>query len=108
MTESNRIEYKREPSGGLKRGGRSKIQSLLSPRTRNTLSQIPSPRTDLRFKQLAIYYEALGIKLDDAFMNKLELLTPEGNPNFAAYLLADENAVSFQLARYASTDRANL
>lgn len=108
MTESNRIEYKRELSDGLERRGRSKIRPLPSPRTRNTLSQIPSPRTDLRFRQLAIYYEARGIKLDDGFMNKLELLTPEGNPNFAAYLLADENAVSFQLARYASTDRTNL
>ena len=41
-------------------------------------------------------------------MKNLELLTPEGKPNYAAYLLADDNGVSLQVAKYADTTRVNL
>ncbi|MFZ2658120.1 MAG: RNA-binding domain-containing protein [Victivallales bacterium] len=84
------------------------IESLYSKRVRNTIGKMSSPRQDLTFEQLFIYYEAKGLKLNDAFMKNLELLTPEDKPNYAAYLLADENGMSLQVAKYAGTDRVTL
>jgi len=84
------------------------IDSLYSRRIRNTIGRMESPRQDLRFEQLNIYYETKGLKLNDFFMKNLELLTPEGKPNYAAYLLADENGVSLQVAKYAGDDRVEL
>jgi len=84
------------------------IDSLYGRRIRNTIGRIESTRHNLTFEQLRIYYSTRGLKLNDAFMNNLELLTPEGKANYAAYLLADENGVSIQVAKYADTTRVNL
>ncbi|VGO22141.1 hypothetical protein SCARR_04222 [Pontiella sulfatireligans] len=72
------------------------------------IGRMPSTRLDLAFEQLKIYYEARGLQLNTAFMQNLELLTPEGKPNYAAYLLADENGVSIQVAKYADATRVEL
>jgi predicted HTH transcriptional regulator len=84
------------------------IDSLYSRRIRNTIGRMESTRQNLTFEQLKIYYEAKGLHLNSAFMQNLELLTPEGKPNYAAYLLADENGVSIQVAKYADATRINL
>lgn len=84
------------------------IESLLSRRVRNTIGRMQSTRLNLTFEQLKIYYESRGLHLNQAFMQNLELLTPEGKPNFAAYLLADENGVSVQVAKYADKTRLEL
>jgi len=84
------------------------IDSLYSRRVRNTIGRMESTRLNLTFEQIKIYYEARGLRLNEAFMQNLELLTPEGKPNYAAYLLADENGVSIQVAKYADTTRVNL
>lgn len=85
-----------------------KIESLLSRRVRNKIGRMQATRLNLTFEQLKIYYEARGLHLNQAFMQNLELLTPEGKPNFAAYLLADENGVSVQVAKYADKTRVEL
>lgn len=84
------------------------IEAFYGKRIRNTIGRIESPRHELTFEQLKIYYDAKGLHLNNAFMKNLELLTPEGKPNYAAYLLADENSASFQIAKYAGTDRVDL
>lgn len=84
------------------------IESLYGRRVRNTIGKMESPCQDLCFEQLSIYYETKGLKLNAAFMKNLELLTPNGKLNYAAYLLADENAASLQVAKYAETDRDQL
>ncbi len=84
------------------------IESLYGRRVRNTIGRMESPRNDLSFEQLRIYYETRGLHLNDSFMKTLELLTPEGKPNYAAYLLADENGVSVQVAKYTDTTRMHL
>ena len=84
------------------------INSLYSRRIRNTIGNIASPRKNLTFEQLFIYYETRGLKLNEAFLKNLELLTPEGEPNYAAYLLADENSASLLVAKYSGKDRVNL
>jgi predicted HTH transcriptional regulator len=87
---------------------RDMIETLFGRRVRNTIGNMLSPRPDLSFEQLKIYYDARGLALNEAFMKNLELLTPEGKPNYAAYLLADDNGVSLQVAKYAGTTRDNL
>ena len=87
---------------------REMIESLYGRRIRNTIGRMESPRRDLTFEQLKIYYETRGLQLNDAFMKNLELLTPEDKPNYAAYLLADENGSALQVAKYAGIDRVDL
>jgi predicted HTH transcriptional regulator len=84
------------------------IDSLYGRRVRNTIGRMESTRLGLSFEQLKIYYDARGLTLNPAFMQNLELLTPGGKPNFAAYLLADENGVSIQVAKYRGASRDDL
>lgn len=84
------------------------IESLYGKRVRNTIGRIESPRSELTFEQLKIYYESRGLILNNSFMKTLELLTSDNKPNYAAYLLSDENGISVQVARYADMSRADL
>ncbi len=84
------------------------IDELYAKRIHTTLRNIPSPRQDLTFAQLKIYYQERGLELNDRFANSLELLTPDGIFNYIAYLLADENGVSIKVAKYAGTDKVHL
>ena len=86
----------------------SMIDDLYSKRIHTTLRNIPSPRQDLTFAQLKIYYQERGLELNDRFAHSLELLTPDGKYNYVAYLLADENGVSVKVAKYAGIDKVNL
>ena len=72
------------------------------------MRNIPSPRQDLTFAQLKIYYQGRGLALNERFANSLELMTPNGKLNYAAYLLADENGVSIKVAKYAGIDKVDL
>ena len=83
----------------------SMIDDLYARRIHTTLRNIPSPRQDLTFAQLKIYYQERGLALNDRFASSLELLTPDGKLNYVAYLLADENGVSIKVAKYAGTDK---
>ena len=47
------------------------IEILYGKRVRNTIGKIESPRTNLTFEQLKIYYEARGLNLNDSFMQTL-------------------------------------
>lgn len=103
------------PSGCFIRMGTSSqpmtttmIDSLYSKRIHTTLRNIPSPRQDLTFAQLKIYYQERGLELNEKFANSLELLTPDGKYNYIAYLLAYENGVSIKVAKYAGTDKVDL
>ena len=84
------------------------IDNYYSKRLHNTLRNITSPRQDLTFAQLKIYYQERGMELNDKFVNSLELLTPDGKYNYVAYLLADENGVSIKVAKYAGSDKVDL
>ncbi len=84
------------------------IDELYAKRIHTTLRNIPSPRQNLTFAQLKIYYQERGLELNKEFANSLELLTPEGKYNYIAYLLADENGVSIKVAKYAGTDKVDL
>ncbi|HLR33272.1 MAG TPA: ATP-binding protein, partial [Fodinibius sp.] len=76
------------------------IEELFSKRTRNSIGKIASPRYDLTFEQLKIYYEAAGATLNNRFATNLELKTEDDQYNYAGYLLADRNNISIKVAKY--------
>ncbi len=84
------------------------IDELYAKRIHTTLRNISSPRQDLTFAQLKIYYQERGLELNKQFANSLELLTPDGKYNYIAYLLADENGVSIKVAKYGGKDKVEL
>ncbi len=103
------------PSGCFSRVGSScepmseeEISRLYVSRLKNTLTQIPSPAPQLTHRQLKIYYEGIGKPLNEQFLSTLQLLTPEGKPNYAAYLLSDSPQVFFRVAKYEGVDRVVL
>jgi len=76
------------------------IEDLYAHRVRNSLRSIRSPRKNLTFRQLHIYYESKGLALNEHFLENLDLLTDNGDLNYVAYLLADENSMSIKVAKY--------
>lgn len=84
------------------------IDDLYARHIHTTLRNILSPRQDLKFAQLKIYYQERGLELNEQFASSLELLTPDGKYNYIGYLLADENGVSVKVAKYAGTDKVDL
>ena len=105
----------RTPEGCYIRVGSSKermtermIDDMYVKRVKHTLKEIDSPRQELTFNQLKIYYEEHGLKLNDNFLQNLDLLTSEGKYNYNAFLLADENNVSIKLVKYLGTNKMDL
>lgn len=84
------------------------IDGLFAKRTRNSISKIKAGRQDLSFGQLKIYYEEAGYNLGKAFAKNLELLTEDGESNYAGYLLADKNNTSIKVAKYSGKTRTDL
>lgn len=84
------------------------IEYLFSKRVRNSLGRMQSPRQDLSFAQLKIYYDAVGKTLNEQFAKNLELLTDEEKFNYVAYLMADSNGMSMKLAKYRGKNRVDL
>lgn len=105
----------RTPEGCYVRVGSSKermtermIDDMYAKRVKHTLKEIDSPRQELTFNQLKIYYEEHGLKLNDNFLQNLDLLTSEGKYNYNAFLLADENNISIKLVKYVGTNKLEL
>lgn len=105
----------RTPEGCYIRVGSSKermtermIDDMYAKRIKNTLKEIDSPRQELTFNQLKIYYEEHGLKLNDNYLQNLDLLTSEGKYNYNAFLLADKNNVSIKLVKYVGTNKLEL
>ncbi len=84
------------------------IDRLYATRTRDSLRNIPSPRKKLSFHQLKIYYDEKGFTVNDSFLENLDLYTPNGELNYVAYLLADQNSVSIKVAKYSGTNKVDL
>ena len=84
------------------------INNEFNKRTRNSLKNIISPKQDLTFSQLKIYYEEKGFSINNNFLNQLELYTDDGKFNYVAYLLADNNSISILFGKYEGTNSVNL
>ncbi len=83
------------------------IDDLYSKRTRNSLGKIVSPRNELTFEQLKIFYEENGFVLNKGFTKSLELMM-DAQYNYVAYLVSDENNISMKVAKYSGTDKIDL
>ena len=84
------------------------IEELLAKRQQITLQSMNAPRQNLTFKQLCIYYEEKNLEPTEQFIESLDLRQSNGEYNYAAYLLADDNGVSIKVAVYAGTDKVDL
>lgn len=84
------------------------IEELFASRTRNSIGIIKAHRQDLNFEQLQIYYQEKQKPLNKQFRKNLELTTANGDLNYAAYLLADDNNVSVKVAKYKGETRVDL
>ncbi len=84
------------------------IDELYSKRVRNSLSRITSPRQDLTFSQLKIYYEENGYTINDHFLKNLEFYNEDGKFNYNAYMFADNNGISMKVAVYKGLDKYDL
>ena len=84
------------------------IEELLIKRQQINLQTIVSPRQNLTFKQLCIYYEEKNLEPTEQFIENLDLRQSNSEFNYAGYLLADENGVSVKVAVYAGTDKVDL
>ncbi|MDR2698292.1 MAG: putative DNA binding domain-containing protein [Candidatus Methanoplasma sp.] len=84
------------------------IEDLLAKRQQSSLQSMPSPRRNLTFKQLLIYYEEKNFEPTEQFIENLELRQSNGEYNYTAYLLADENGASIKVAVYAGADKVDL
>ena len=84
------------------------IEELISKRQQMSLQSMISPRQNLTFKQLCIYYEEKKLEPTEQFIESLDLRQSGGEFNYAAYLLADENGASMKVAVYAGTDKVDL
>lgn len=80
------------------------INKMFRERTRNSLKNIISPRQDLTFRDLKIYYVEKGFEVGENFEKQLDFYTEDGKYNYVAYLLADENRASIKVAKYAGDD----
>ncbi len=87
---------------------KNQIESLFSSRTRNSIGKIKSPKFDLTFEQLRIFYDEREKNLNKHFKKNLELLTPDGQLNYVAYLMADENNIYIKIAKYKGIDKVEL
>ena len=107
--------YGMSPKGCFLRMG-SSVQQMTTPmidnyysqRIRITLGNTSSPRNNLTFEQLKIYYDSKKLHLTNQFLKNLDLVTKDNTYNYAAYLLADDNGVSMKVAKYAGTDKIDL
>jgi predicted HTH transcriptional regulator len=85
------------------------IDSLYARRSLHTLHNVVSPRQNLTFRQLKIYYEEKGFTTDsENLLQNLDFYTEDGKFNYAAYLMADNNGVSVKMVQYAGTDKVTI
>ncbi len=84
------------------------INNRVNKRTRASLRNIVSPKQDLTFSQLKIYYEEKGFNINNNFLKQLDLYTDDGKFNYNAYLLADNNKISIRFGKYQGTNAVDL
>ena len=84
----------------------NEIDKLYSKKVKNTLSNMVSPKQNLTFSQLKIYYQEKGYEevTSDYFLDSLDLYTEDHKFNYLAYLLADNNSISIRVAKYHNDD----
>ena len=80
------------------------INKMFRSRTKLSLKDITSPKQDLTFRELKMYYMEKGFDIGDNFERQLEFYTKDNEFNYIAYLLADNNKISIKVAKYVGND----
>lgn len=88
--------------------GEKQIFEMYSKRTRTSLINIISPIKNLTFVQLKIYYEEAGYELNSNFLNHLNLRMENGEFNYLAYLLSDQNSLVINVGKFKGVDVTDL
>ena len=76
------------------------IYTLFEKRKKVTLITLVSPKQDLTFKELEIYYKNAGYDVGKNFLKQLSFYNQNNEFNYLAYLFSDNNDVSIQIAKY--------
>ena len=84
------------------------INNRINKKTKTSLRNIVSPKQDLTFSQLKIYYEEKDFNINNNFLKQLDLYTDNGKYNYNAYLLADNNTISIRFRKYEGTNAVDL
>jgi len=93
---------------GVQQMDRTMIDAYYTRRTHTSLRNIVSPKFDLTFEQLKIYYQAKGLNINDSFLKNLDFYTEDGKFNYVAYLMSDNNTLSIKVAKYSGSDKVDL
>ncbi len=93
---------------GVQPMNRSMIDTFYASRTHSSLRNIVSPKQELTFEQIKIYYQEKNLSINEAFLKNLDFYTDDGKFNYVAYLLSDNNTLSIKVAKYAGTDKVDL
>ncbi|MCL2522168.1 MAG: putative DNA binding domain-containing protein [Erysipelotrichales bacterium] len=82
------------------------IDVMYARRISRTLQTVISPRQNLSFQQLKIFYQEKGHNANsDYFLKNLDLFTEDGKYNYAAYLMSDNNSTFMRVVKYAGKDK---
>ena len=77
---------------------------MYSKRTRTSLVKIISPIQNLTFTQLKIYYEEIGYEINTNLYQQLNLKMENGEFNYLAYLLSDQNSLVINVGKFKGND----
>ena len=93
---------------GIQQMDRTMIDTSYAQRTHSSLRNIVSPKANLTFEQLKIYYQAKGLNINNSFLKNLDFFTEKGKFNYVAYLLSDNNTLSIKVAKYSGINKVDL
>ncbi len=68
------------------------------------LRELLSPRQDLSFTDLKIYYTEKGYDVGSNFERQLDFFTTNGSYNFTSYLFSDHNDLSIQVIKHSDKE----
>ena len=80
------------------------INEMFRTRTKESLKNILSPKQELTFSQLKMYYMEKGFEIGENFERQLDFYNDENKFNYIAYLLSDNNKISIKVAKYVGND----
>ncbi len=80
------------------------IFDMYSKRTRTSLINIISSIKKLTFTQLKIYYEEIGYEINPNLYSQLNFKMENGEFNYLAYLLSDQNSLVINVGKFKGND----
>lgn len=103
------------PQGSYIRVGSSCVQltekqifDFYSKRTRTSLINIISPKQELTFTQLRIYYDEIGYQFNSNTYKQLNFKLESGEFNYLAYLLSDQNSLVINVGKFKGSNVVEL